>query len=931
MGIGRNRGYGMIGWLMGKARGTGWFIKVAFGLGMLLAPALQAQSPSAIPITNGPIVTPYNTPAINAPVRVCLASSVGTPCSTTGVTLYSDANLTQKISNPASTNSNGIYGFYINASQYTLPQFFYIQITISSTVTYYYQFLATVASGIPSIPVPVAQGGSGMTSLTPYAPLFGGTSSTSPMQSLSSLGTSGQALISGGSSALPAYGTLGIGGGGTGATTQAGAFTNIVGPGGIITGPFSLTTPLGIASGGSGQTTANAAMTAFGITQTGTIGTSSQSDTVTGSFAANSFILPASVTVASGQSIAQAVAVLIAKSPSGGVVNVPIGSFASGATSEASCIQAANISIVGAQEPVVSSDQSQLQGGSIILGPIAFCGANHSMSNLGVDQGPAYVTGGGATYDGISGQPPTYTSSTPLLPGDTLDHVIVLMDLSVANVHAIRCEHETGVYWKNVALVNTGGHGFTVKSQNVVVDGFTALGCTTDCTITTSDGNTPLVTNVVWINGVENDEGIDVNGNVVGTEGASVTSHVSYSNIHVTLTSSYGTPGFLVNNDNGGNGAVHNVTVSNATVTVSNGGHQFALSASTNGYSSDQIIILGSTFNNVTTTGLSAPLEIESPFTNSFIYNFTSYCGTYASEIEGTVTVNGFYDQCGTTYTQPSIVSSAAATVLNLYNLTSNRVNPPPVASGGSTINIFPNLSALWVVPGTSGLDLQTGGNFTASGNLTAKSATTSTVIQATNTGTGSAYVNAASGNTFSAFQSITSAQTWATGMFGNTNWALQNTTKGTTWFPIQVSASAPEASLSILATGQPLFGFLNTGTAGCLQADSGGNVSNTNIPCVSTVITGSNTIAATATNYLMSGSVASSGMLHVRDNTSGGSALFLIDPNGGSQLIGTSQITGLSAAQILWDQSCTGCANNWSIALSTGTVPRSLVWTIYQ
>ena len=288
MGIGRNRGYGMIGWLMGKARGTGWFIKVAFGLGMLLAPALQAQSPSAIPITNGPIVTPYNTPAINAPVRVCLASSVGTPCSTTGVTLYSDANLTQKISNPASTNSNGIYGFYINASQYTLPQFFYIQITISSTVTYYYQFLATVASGIPSIPVPVAQGGSGMTSLTPYAPLFGGTSSTSPMQSLSSLGTSGQALISGGSSALPAYGTLGIGGGGTGATTQAGAFTNIVGPGGIITGPFSLTTPLGIASGGSGQTTANAAMTAFGITQTGS--GSSQVDTFPGTAGAGSTI-----------------------------------------------------------------------------------------------------------------------------------------------------------------------------------------------------------------------------------------------------------------------------------------------------------------------------------------------------------------------------------------------------------------------------------------------------------------------------------------------------------------------------------------------------------------------------------------------------------------------------------------------------------------
>lgn len=118
----------------------------------------------------------------------------------------------------------------------------------SSAVTISASSLGAVP--LSDFPVSVANGGTGATTFTPYAPLFGGTSSTSPMQSLSSLGTSGQALISGGSSALPAYGTLGIGG------------------------------------GGSGQTTANAAMTAFGITQTGTVGTSSQLDTFPGSVAA---------------------------------------------------------------------------------------------------------------------------------------------------------------------------------------------------------------------------------------------------------------------------------------------------------------------------------------------------------------------------------------------------------------------------------------------------------------------------------------------------------------------------------------------------------------------------------------------------------------------------------------------------------------------
>lgn len=124
---------------------------------------LAAQSPNAFPVSAGPIVTPYSTPAINAPVRVCLASSFGTPCNTAGVTLYSDSNVSQVIGNPTATNSQGIYSFYLNASQYTLPQLFLIQITVTPTVTYSYQVSISAGGGITAIPVPINEGGTGAT------------------------------------------------------------------------------------------------------------------------------------------------------------------------------------------------------------------------------------------------------------------------------------------------------------------------------------------------------------------------------------------------------------------------------------------------------------------------------------------------------------------------------------------------------------------------------------------------------------------------------------------------------------------------------------------------------------------------------------------------------------------------------------------------
>ena len=67
-----------------------------------------------------------------------------------------------------------------------------------------------------NIPIEIASGGTGDATLTAYAVLCGGTTSTGPIQSIAGLGTAGQVLTSNGAAALPTFQT---GGGGSGIVT----------------------------------------------------------------------------------------------------------------------------------------------------------------------------------------------------------------------------------------------------------------------------------------------------------------------------------------------------------------------------------------------------------------------------------------------------------------------------------------------------------------------------------------------------------------------------------------------------------------------------------------------------------------------------------------------------------------------------------------
>lgn len=93
----------------------------------------------------------------------------------------------------------------------------------------------------------VSGGGTGVTSATPYAVLCGGTTSTSALQSIASVGTSGQVLTSNGAGALPTFQTAA-----TGAISwlsNSGVFFASANKGYYLTGASTALLPVSISDG----------------------------------------------------------------------------------------------------------------------------------------------------------------------------------------------------------------------------------------------------------------------------------------------------------------------------------------------------------------------------------------------------------------------------------------------------------------------------------------------------------------------------------------------------------------------------------------------------------------------------------------------------------------------------------------------------------
>ncbi len=124
--------------------------------------------------------------------------------------------------------------------------------------------------------LPVVNGGTGATSATAYAVITGGTTSTSPYQSVSGVGTSGQVLTSNGTGTLPTWQAGGGGAAAAGTLTGTTLASNVVNSslqtvGTISTGVWN-GTAIDVAHGGTGDTSLTAyAILAGGTTSTGAV------------------------------------------------------------------------------------------------------------------------------------------------------------------------------------------------------------------------------------------------------------------------------------------------------------------------------------------------------------------------------------------------------------------------------------------------------------------------------------------------------------------------------------------------------------------------------------------------------------------------------------------------------------------------------------
>lgn len=132
-----------------------------------------------------------------------VGSSISFPTAATGVSQFhvadaATASSSELITVTNMTGTGGNTWTVARAAEGTVAQTHAAGFTIVQVVT------AGWLNDVPTIPVTVPEGGSGDTVHTSYALLAGGTTSTSPVQSLAA-GTTGQVLTSGGSSALPAW------------------------------------------------------------------------------------------------------------------------------------------------------------------------------------------------------------------------------------------------------------------------------------------------------------------------------------------------------------------------------------------------------------------------------------------------------------------------------------------------------------------------------------------------------------------------------------------------------------------------------------------------------------------------------------------------------------------------------------------------------
>lgn len=141
------------------------------------------------------------TPALGTPSSGTLTNCTGLPI-TTGVSGLG-ANVATFLATPSSANLAAAVTDETGSGA----------LVFATSPTLVTPALGTPSSGVLTncTGLPVAGGGTGVASFTAYAVICGGTTSTGALQSIASVGTSGQVLTSNGAGALPTFQAAGTG------------------------------------------------------------------------------------------------------------------------------------------------------------------------------------------------------------------------------------------------------------------------------------------------------------------------------------------------------------------------------------------------------------------------------------------------------------------------------------------------------------------------------------------------------------------------------------------------------------------------------------------------------------------------------------------------------------------------------------------------